>query len=198
MSEVIEQAQFETVESALRFAFRQNRENYQAAIINRMAGGPGSPGNGLGGLEGAGTAGIICRHAHALGSGPEAILKVRFGQREVRCECGRDCCKGFKRSEMWKEDAAMVTQFCSAALTISNYRFRHACVLKFFGGKDAVQQILKKPVADIARDAGINTRTSEDHIAKVKQFLSKQEGAALHTISENLRQAGIITDANNV
>lgn len=192
MNAALETAQFDTVESALRFAFRQNRENYQASLLNRMAGSPGSEGRGLGGLEGAGMAGIIGRHVQALGFGPSAILRARYGQRETKCECGRDCCKGFKTSEQWKEDVAAVTQFCSAAITISNYRFRHGCVLKFFGGKLAMLGGVKMPLPDLARQCGINTRTAEDHNAKVKQFLGKQEGAALHAISVNLREAGIV------
>ncbi len=197
MSAILESAQFDTVEAALRFCFR-SRENYQLPLLNRMAMPSGGPERGLGGLEGAGMAGIIARHVQALGYGPEAILKARYGQREVKCDCGRKCCKGFKTSEEWEETIATITQFCAAAVTVSNYRFRHGCVLKFFGGKLALLGGARMPLPDLARECGINIRTSEDHISKIKTFLGKQEGAALHTISDNLRQAGIITDANNV
>jgi len=184
MSAVLESVQFETVEGALRFAFRQDRENYQAAIINRMAGTQNGSGRGLGGLEGAAMAGMIGRQVASLGFGPEAILKARYGQRETECRCGRACCKGWTDCEHWNEAVAVVTSYTAAAVTMSKYPLRHGIVRRYFGKRVDMGKLAKK--------LDIPTRTAEDHTSKVKQFLKQKEGEAFHAISANLREAGIV------
>lgn len=180
-------AQFDTVEHALRFAFNQNRENYQASIINRMAGTPGSEGRGLGGLEGAGMAGIICRQVKALGFVPEAILMARYAQREERCA---HCLNGTRATEFWCEAVAEVATHSAAALNMSHYRLRYWVARRQFGCK------LPVTIAELALQVSMSQRTCEEHIAKVKQWIGKQEGAAIHAISINLREAGIVLNAD--
>ena len=186
MSAVLDQVQFETVEAALRFAFRQDRENYQGSEMNRMGSSPSRGGMGLSGLDGAGMAGMIGRHVQALGSGPSAILRARYAQREVRCNCGRLCCKGFKTSEYWQETVAEVTRVIRGAVTgMSNYRYVYGATCKYFGMKNI-------RLGELAEACQIPQRTAEDHNYKIKQYIHKAEATAFHNISVALREAGIV------
>ena len=184
MSAVMEKAQFDSVHSALKFAFTQNRENFQLSLLNRMAGSPGSEGRGLGGLEGAGIAGMIRRQVAGLGFESESILKARNVQREEPCAH----CKNGTTYTREFEDAVLevMSHTVGAVSGLSDYRFRLAVVRRHFGAK--------VKIGDEIHVCQIPERTAGDHIQKIKAYLQKKEGAAIHAISVNLREAGIVND----
>jgi hypothetical protein len=182
-----EQAQFDRIEHALRFAFATNRENIQGPILNRMAGGPGSEGRGLGGLEGAALAGMIRRQVFSLGEEGEAILRARYVQREEPCS---HCKNGTTYTKQFEDATLAVMPFVASAVSgLSHYRLRHAVVCRHFSAKVRLGDVINK--------CQIPERTAGDHIAKIKAYLQKKEGAFLHAISANLRQAGILSDETN-
>lgn len=189
MSAVLEQAHFNSVPAALLFAFRQHHENYQASLMNRMPYPPGSQGRGLGGLDGAAMAGSIKRHVLTLGSDVDAVLRARFVTREQTCSNPR-CCNGREETKEF-EAAVLDVMYCTDGLIsgISNYRFRHGVIRRHFGSK--------VHLGDLRLKCGLAERTAGDHIQRIKSFLQKKEGAAMHAISINLREAGIVNDELN-
>lgn len=184
MSAVLEQAQFETVNAALFFAYRQHRENYQASQMNRMAWGPQADGKGLGGLDGAAVAGMIQVHVRKLGDEAEAIIRARHVQRDRICT---QCKNGTELTKEFEDAIHDVMEWTNYVISgISNYRFREGVVFRHFGAKVHLGNLRDK--------CQIPERTAGDHIQKIKAFLQKKEGAAMHAISVNLREAGIVND----
>lgn len=182
MNAVLEQAQFGTVNAALYFAYRQHRENYQASQMNRMAWGPTTEGKGFGGLDGAAVAGMIQRQVRGLGDEAEAIIRARHVQRERVCT---QCRNGTELTKEFEDAVHDVMEWTNGVVSgISNYKFREGVVLRHFGAKVHLGNLRDK--------CQIAERTAGDHIQKIKSFLQKKEGAAMHAISANLREAGIV------
>lgn len=181
------EAQFDRTESALRFAFRQARENYSLALMNRLATTVSIPDGtfGLSGLDGAGAAGIIGRHVQALGETAAAILAARYTPREEKCDCGRSCCKGYKISEYWQDRIGVVVRQIRGCISgMSNYRYVYGATSKYFGAK--------VNLGDLQTLCQISEKTAPEHNQKIRQFLQKNEGAAFHAVAATLREAGIV------
>ncbi len=186
MSKVIEQAPFRSVDDALKFAFRFEYEAYERSALAQLASGPSSPGKGLGGLDGAATAGIIGMHLATIPQLWRRILIARYSPRSTECECGRSCCSGYKPNHLWQSEITWLSESVLMALTatISNRRLRNGIVLKYFG-----QRIKLGELADYCK---VHRDTASDHAHKIITMLKVEEKAAYNAIDERLRSVGMI------
>lgn len=87
MTEVIEHPIFDSTHQALVFAFHRSNATVARPLMNRLAGGESGGGLGLGGVDGAGQAGMILRRISELEPLHVAILRARYGVRERVCPC---------------------------------------------------------------------------------------------------------------
>lgn len=87
MTDVVENSLFESAHEAIVFAFHRSSNTVASPLMNRLAGGTGGTGKGLGGLNGSGQAGLILRRLSELGPMHMAVLRARYGVREYACAC---------------------------------------------------------------------------------------------------------------
>lgn len=184
----MEKPQFRSVDEALKFAFRFEYESYERSALATLAGGPSPEGNGLGGLEGAATCGIIGVH---LGTMPQLwrrILIARYAPKASECDCGRPCCCGHRPNPKWQAEITWLSESVLLALTatVSNRRLRNGIVLKYFG-----QRVKLGELADYCH---VHRDTASDHAHKIITMLKAEEKQAYAAIDERLRNVGMVGD----
>ncbi|CAJ0784701.1 hypothetical protein R8510_05291 [Ralstonia chuxiongensis] len=91
---------FNSTEHALRFAFAFSTQQFGRSAMARMYAPPGS-GRGLGGLDGAGQAGMIRASVEKLSPAQQRVLVVRFAPADLPCACGHACCSGHAPNREW-------------------------------------------------------------------------------------------------
>lgn len=186
-------ALFRTVQGALMFALNHAHGSVQKTLLARLMGGGSNGGRGLGGLDGAGQAGMILAELEQLSELHGALLIARYASPALQCACKSPCCKGYRESNLWRAAVEYLTQYVlieGLTGTISHYRLRRAIVSRYFG--------MKASFVDIAKECGVNRDTASSYNAKVVERLrgTKQtkgvEVLALYAIEGRLKAAGVV------
>lgn len=175
---------FRTARGALLFATNYAHGQTKKPFLVKMMGG-GRAGRGLGGLDGAGQAGMILAALARLPKVQQALLVARYTAAVTPCSCRAPCCKGYREAPEWSAAVEFliedVLQFTG---TISHYRLRRALVMRFLG--------IRHSFVDVAKQCGINRDTASDRYKKVKEYLGDQEKKAYWAMEGYLKGAGIV------
>lgn len=202
--ETYEPALFRDAESALRFLFRIEYENYERSLLADLASGPRPNGRGLAGLDGAGNAGIIGAQLATLPQLWRRILTVRSLVRQTRCECGRSCCSGVKTNPRWLVEVAWISEtvFLDLQLPLlrEKRRVREALVCLYFRSGNVAARLLgidagKVNFQKVADVAGIHRNTLSDYNSQLCTILGREEKQAWSSIEERMQSAGIVGHA---
>jgi len=186
---------FRSAHGALKFALNHSHGTLQKPLIIRLMGGA-SGGRGLGGLDGAGQAGMILAELEQLSELHGALIIARYAAPTVPCECRSQCCRGYRESELWRVAIAYLVQYIlteGLTGTVSHYRLRRAIVTRYFG--------VKASFVDIAKECGVSRNTASAYNAKVvERFRGTKEAQgvealAFQEIEGRLRNAGILGTA---
>lgn len=178
---------FRDTVSALRFAFRLDYENYDTSMLADLAAGPRSgTGSGLGGLEAAGTAGLIGAQLVSLPQLWRRILIARHCHRSKCCPtCGTD--DKIKTME-WLIEVSWISATVWLEIQIPRLKYmvkvRDGMVRRYFG-----DTILLKT---LAKEAGVTENTMTQYNNQLVTELKKEEKAAHHAIDERLRNTGLV------
>jgi hypothetical protein len=183
-----EPALFRSTNAALAFAFNFTHGQCKSSAMAIMMGGPKPSGRGLGGLDGAGTSGMIRAEIDALEPRIRGqILVARFAVREVPCDCGHACCSGFRPNAEWllatTEISELVRTEALAGYSV-NIQLRHILVRRYFG--------VRCNLADAAKATGVHRDTASAHASRVIGYLKAQEQRARYDIEGRLKAAGIV------
>jgi len=147
-----DEAVFDSMGSALRFAFGFNLQQYGESPLAKMQqrGRLGS-GKGLIGMDGAWQAGMVLAQIDRLGPTDRADIIARFAPRFEPCPC----CGGERPIAIWREAIEHLAACCIPS-GVSNFRCRRDLVAKYFGvaaGPDADRRRLLIPPHIIALSA---------------------------------------------
>ncbi|MBI4291288.1 MAG: hypothetical protein HY661_07415 [Betaproteobacteria bacterium] len=185
--ETQEMALFRSTRAALAFAFNFTHGQYKPSAMATMMGGARPEGRGLGGLDGAGTAGLIRAKVDALEPRNRGqILIARFAVQALPCDCRHACCSGFRANAEWLKAIAEIS---AAARTVlagcqDNFRLRSVLVRRYFGDQ--------KSLVDAACAAAVDRGTASAHARKVTAYLKGEERQARYAIEGPLKAAGIV------
>lgn len=177
---------FRTARGALLFATNYVHGQTKKPFLVKMMGG-GKAGRGLGGLDGAGQAGMILAALLRLPKVQQAILIARHTAATTPCSCKAPCCKGYREDPDWAEAIEyLVEDVLKQGLTgtISHYRLRRTLVTRFFGAKQFF--------VDLAKQCGVERHTASDYYKKVKEYLGDQEKKAYWAMEGYLKEAGVV------
>lgn len=187
---------FKSPHAALTFAYSK-RHGYERPLMNRM-GAASNPGNGLGGLDGAGQAGLIRAEVQRLGELREALVIARFAPRIFPCSCKSACCKGYRPNREWQAAITTIAEHArNTALADCNTTpdMRYAYVERVYMRKDA-----RKNLENLAKDLDVNVKTIWKHAKHVRDWLAGTRGkggvpgmedAAINAIYETLINSGL-------
>lgn len=152
---------FSSAHAALTFAYNHTDQVYDKPMMTRLA-QPSRTGKGLGGVDGAGQAGIILA---ALGPLPRlyrAVLVARFAPRTDQCKC----CQSTVDRHDWLAAVREISDAaaCEALSSHPTPRIlRDAIVARYFG-KDV-------KLSDAADRAEVSAATATNHNGKIKLWL---------------------------
>lgn len=182
----IEETLFNSAHSALIFAFNFDCQVYPRSMMSKMAGDSlGGSGKGLGGLDGAGQAGIIRAKVREVGYLGEAALIARTANRSTPCLCRSSCCSGQKVNKEWQSAMWFLAGHIQA---ITENRTKKdmfiALVMKYYG--------VKSSLVDIAEANDISRDTAGTHNAATTKAMKSIEQAAWRSIEEKLKEANLI------
>lgn len=184
---VTDQPIFRTVNGALAFAYNFKHGQVKPSQLATMM-GPSKTGRGLGGLDGAGQAGMILDQVGALKPQVRVwILAARFAVRALPCDCRRACCSGWKWNNEWLFPISEIVDIVrEAALTgtVVNFTLRRAIVRRYFG--------VRQSLVDAARASGVERHTASAHANKVISYLRDEERHARYAIEATLKQADVV------
>lgn len=124
-----DEAVFDSMGSALRFAFGFNLQQYGESPLAKMQqrGRLGS-GKGLIGMDGAGQAGMVLAQIDRLSQTERAAIVARFSPRSAPCPC----CGGEKPVSIWQEAIEHLASCCILP-GVSKFRCRRDLVARYFG-----------------------------------------------------------------
>ncbi|MBE0615216.1 MAG: hypothetical protein IH604_16205 [Burkholderiales bacterium] len=183
-----ESALFRSVGGALSFAFNFMHGQYKSSAMATMMGGPKPTGRGLGGLDGAGTSGMIRAEIDALDPRIRGqILVARFAVRAVPCDCRHACCSGLRPNAEWLLAIAEISELVRTEALAGrsvNFQLRHVLVRRYFG--------VHCSLLDAAAAAGVDRDTASAHASRVIGYLKAQEQRARYDIEGRLKAAGIV------
>lgn len=188
---------FRSAHEALTFAFKYDRNRPERPMYARMGDKPTGQGRGLGGLDGAGQAGMILRHVDALSPAHRAIITLMYAPRTKTCMC----CQGDTPSHEWYGALRELSGIAAgAALSgcVSNNRLRDGIIARLFGERIVL--------AELAERCRVEANTASNHNQKVTRWLkgerddkpNRQKGEqerAVQAIEESLLQSGHIERA---
>lgn len=177
---------FRTYIGALMFALNYAHGGQKKPFLAQMVGG-GKTGRGLGGLDGAGQAGMIKAELERLDEVRRAIMIARYEAPSLPCACGALCCRKHRENPTWAEAIRTLVQAVleeGAAGTVSHYRLRDAMVRRYFG--------VKASFTEIAALCKISRNTASAQNAKVADWLKKEERFAKFEIEGILKNAGVV------
>lgn len=195
---------FRSSHAALTFAYSFCSDQYDRPAMLKLAAPVTGDGRGLGGLNGAGQAGMIRGEVAALGQLREAMVAAYFSPHTLPCSCKAACCSGSRLNPEWQEAISIITRAALSQLSghLSNYRLRESIVIRnFTRSKD------RGTIQDMAEACGVDRDTASQHNAIISEWLSgtprKKQGAvetpvageihkALEAVGERLVQAGIV------
>lgn len=177
---------FRTARGALLFATNYSHGQTKKPFLAKMVGG-GKPGRGLGGLDGAGQAGMILAALTRLPRVQQALLVARFTAAVTPCACRAPCCKGFREQPEWAGAVEfLIEDVLKQGLTgtVSHYQLRRALVMRYLG--------IKHSFVDVAKQCGINRDTASDRYKKIKDYLGDQERRAYWAMEGQLKEGGVV------
>lgn len=190
---------FSCAHAALTFAFNYSGQQFDKSAMARLASSPSGPGKGLGGLDGAGQAGIVRAELHRCGELIENLLIARVAPKYSICECRSPCCSGMVPNQ---ERSAAINALCTEAMQyvaggLSHYRLRRGIIERYFGEKIKV--------SDLASLCGVSEKTVFNHNEKITKWLKGvsrdvpgAEARAWHEFEEVLKLAGLIESAEAI
>ena len=189
MSAVLqEEALFHDAVAAMKFYTRFEYEQYERSMLADMT-SPRPFGRGLGGLEGAGTAGMVGAQLATLPQLWRRILIARYTPRASPCECGRTCCRGYKPNGRWLIEVAWLsaTIFLDLDLPLLNekQKIKDAMVIRYFGQKD-------RNMEELARQAGVHRNTMSEYNNQLVTVLKHAEKSGYGALEERLISAGLV------
>lgn len=187
MSAMLEEPLFRTTKGALAFAFNFTHGTTKKGALAGMMGGASPKGRGLGGLDGAGQAGMILAEVRELVGQRYRILTCRYSPPKTPCTCKAPCCVGFRLNRDWAEAIdwlAMHVQAAALAGTVSNYRLRRALVCRFFGEEVSM--------VSVANQCGVKRDTAAEHNKRVMHYLGEEERMAELEIGQRLYEVGLV------
>lgn len=175
-------AVFETMRSAVVFAFNFSTEQYGQMPLARLQRSSIGSGKGLVGQDGAGQAGMILAQVWRLSALERAALIARFSPRCEPCPC----CAGQKHTALWRD---AVEQLASLVLPagVSNYRCRIELVAKHFG--------VSVRFEEIASRHALSRNTISEHYRTMTKRLADIEAQAQAAIDDALRLSGMVGNA---
>lgn len=158
---------FETAAQAIRWALRTQPQQAGSTLASLMV---RTSQGGMDALERAGQAAMILRRLQELPERVRAILYARHAPRTVPCDCGRACCSGDARNEVWRDAVVLVATYASDAIQTrgeGRHRLRLALVARYFGHADSI--------TDIAERCGVSRRTATDENGLLVPWLRAAE-----------------------
>ncbi len=186
--ETQELALFRSTNAALSFAFNFTHGQFKPSSMATMMGSPKPTGRGLGGLDGAGTSGMIRAEIDALAPRIRGqILTARFAIRALPCDCGHACCSRVRPNAEWllaiAEISELVRNEALAGCSV-NFKLRHTLVRRYFGEHCSL--------IDAAIASGVERHTASCHANKVISYLKAEERQARYAIEGRLKAAAIV------
>lgn len=178
---------FKSAHEAIVFAVNFSGQQYAISPIAKMMqlGAMGS-GRGLGGLDGAGQAGMVIAELCQVEYFAAVSLVARCSAPRSRCTCGSPCCSGWQDNSVWREAISQLTEYVLPALagSFSNRALRVASVRKHFGEKLTIQEI--------ADDVGVHRQTAGDQHGKVVKMLKEVEAKGWADFTGRLEECGML------
>ncbi len=178
---------FKSAHEAIVFAVNFGGQQYAMSPMARlMQLGPIGSGRGLGGLDGAGQAGMVIAELCEIEYFSALSLIARCSSSKSRCVCESPCCSGWRENPVWREAINQLTDYVMPALagSFSARALRVASVKKNFGDKITIQEI--------AEDVGVHRDTASDQHAKVVKMLKALESKAWADFTSRLETCGML------
>lgn len=184
---VYEEPLFRSVKGALMFSLNYSHGQLKKPFLVQLMGG-GRSGRGLGGLDGAGQAGMIQVELDRLKTTvAKAVLVAKFSNPSTPCACRSVCCRGWRESPEWAEAINWLT---GHVLTLGlgtkgrNYRFRRALVSRYFG--------VKESFIKMSTECGVERDTAAEQYKKISEYLKQQVDEARGELDGLLKTAGVV------
>lgn len=189
------EAIFKSTDSALRYAYAFSTEQYGRSAMAVMYAPPGR-GLGLGGLDGAGQAGMIRSEIDKLTPTQRAVLVMRYAPRDLPCSCRRPCCSGHYQNGEWAAALQMLVQHTAHLFAgqLANLRLRaeliHLAIAR-----------ARPDYTALGKQFGVDRHTVAKHAAIIHLAVVGTRSArgefdrAYDRIDELLHDAGIIGEA---
>lgn len=178
---------FTSAHGALKFATNYVHGQLKRSALARARDGEGDEGRGLGGLDGAAQAGMICAELMWLSPVWRNVLIARFTVPSMPCTCGAQCCRLYRENPDWSAAVDQLTEFVlHAGLTgtISHHRMRRALVTRYFGRKGSF--------VEIAQSCGVHRTTASEYNKAVVECFRDIERWAFEALELRLQEAGIV------
>lgn len=193
---------FKSAHEALTFAFNFSSQQAARSLMLQLAAPGKGGGKGLGGLDGAGQAGMIKQEVASLGRLHEAVLTARFAPQSLDCSCRSDCCSKKKKNWEWVHAVAWLADHMrTIALfgTNANSIMRTEYVKRYFTPKGAKTNLDK-----LADAWGVANNTVSAHNSRVvalfggqpkkgeKEAIKGLDELAMTAAEDQLRKVGLI------
>lgn len=178
---------FKSAHEAIIFAINFSGQQYALSPMAKlMQLGPMGSGRGLGGLDGAGQAGMVIAELCNIEYFASLALIARCSAPKARCLCESSCCSGWRENPVWREAIGQLSDHVlpSLAGSFSNRPLRVASVKKYFGEKITIQEI--------AEDVGVHRDTASDQNAKVVKMLKTLESKGWLEFTNRLESCGML------
>ncbi|MEK7947656.1 DNA-binding protein [Pigmentiphaga sp. YJ18] len=190
---------FKSAHEALTFAYRFDSQQYGRSAMAIALANHAPSGRGLGGLDGAGQAGMIRRMVRNQGELYEALARARYLPRTLHCSCDAPCCSGMRPNLAWNAAIRTIGQMSIAATPgcVSILGLRCGIVARYFGNKDI-------DLGRLADHCDVHRNTATKHNGLIVTWLRGQPGKgserakpgmeaqAMQAIAEALEAAGLL------
>lgn len=194
---------FDSVDSALRFAFSYSTQQYGPTPMARaMRGGNVGTGKGLVGVDGAAQAGMIRAELKTISELDRSLLIAQFAPVELPCACTRACCSGNRPNVEWADAVSYLTEHTTYLFAghLSSYKLRRTLVERHFGAHRDIHG-KKKTIERLAQECEIHRQTVSTHHQKLMAYFRGTKGVngavgaqavALQRADEQLRDRGFV------
>ena len=187
------QAQFRSVDAALRFYCDGNTAAYETSSMSDLIGGSRPDGNGLGGLDGAGERGVIGSNLATLPQLWRRLLLAKFTKPEIPCRCLRSCCSRVKINGAWAIEIAYISETVMVDLSAPLLRqkpiLREDIIGRFCNRRYAGEKLTN---AQIAKRHEISERTVQSYSSSICAMLKNEYQRAYSSFDERLRSAKVV------
>lgn len=183
----LEDPLFRSEAGAALFALNYAHGSTKKPSLTALMGGTTRAGRGLGGLDGAGQAGLILVELGRLTTLHLAIVVGRYAVPSRPCPCKALCCRGARENPDWAAAINWLTEYVLAqGLSGSNIRFRRALVSRHFG--------VRENFIALATSVGVERHTPGRHYQNIHKHLDEEERQAKHQMSVILGECGMVGD----